>query len=375
MPAPRTATLVNFFFSMPVRTRAAGVDRAEVEEERLRHVLELLADDQLDEVARLDARCGVEVDLGALDRGAHDVARSLVVSALDLLAQVGGERRQERRELGRRRGATGQAVALAVPRLRGSLFVAGTGLDPRLRGRDELVLRRHDLVDEALVLGLRRLHARTLEQDAHQRVLDAEHADGTRDATAAGQQTQGHLGQADLVSAVDRDAVVRSEGDLESATEGRAVDRCDDGLADRLELAQCRLDAFDVLEQGRGVLGLGLRHELEVTAGEEGLLRRGHDDALDRVGVSCDVRGELVDGLGHRVGVCLVHRVGALAGVVEDQVDDPVGDLVADGFSGAGHVGVLVRFRFVRRRSRCPCRRRRRAWRGRSGGRGARARR
>ena len=69
-------------------------------------------------------------------------------------------------------------------------------------------------------------------------VLEAEHADRAGDAAAAGQQAERDLGQADLVAAVGRDAVVTGERDLEAATECGAVDGRDDGLAARLELAQ-----------------------------------------------------------------------------------------------------------------------------------------
>ena len=115
-----------------------------------------------------------------------------------------------------------------------------------LAAGEQLVRRGDDLVDQALGLGLRRLHARALQEDVHQRVLDAEHADRAGDAAATGQQAEGDLGQADLVAAVGRDAVVAGERDLEAAAERGAVDGRDDGLAERLELAQRRLDRLDV---------------------------------------------------------------------------------------------------------------------------------
>jgi hypothetical protein len=72
MPAPRTPTLVAFQRLDALGAQLAGVDRLQVEEERLDHVLRVLADDQVGQVARLDPRGGVEVDLRALDRGGQD---------------------------------------------------------------------------------------------------------------------------------------------------------------------------------------------------------------------------------------------------------------------------------------------------------------
>ena len=78
--------------------RAAGVDRLQVEEERLDHVLGDLAGDQLGEVAALDAARGVEVHLRALDGGGQDRPRRGHRRALELLAQQRRERRQDRRQ-------------------------------------------------------------------------------------------------------------------------------------------------------------------------------------------------------------------------------------------------------------------------------------
>ena len=99
-----------------LRTRLTGVDRLEVEEEGLGHVLELLVADQVDEVARLDPGRGVEVDLRALDGGGEDRPRRRVRSALGLLAQGRRGRRAApararasrgcRRGSGSRRGPT-----------------------------------------------------------------------------------------------------------------------------------------------------------------------------------------------------------------------------------------------------------------------------
>src|SRR5690606_39521714 len=101
----------------------------------------------------------------------------------------------------------GDLVPGAVPRLRGRFLVFGVGLDPRASGDQQLV-GRHDLVDQADLERLGRLVALALQQDVHQRILDAEHARRAGDAAAAGQQAQRDLGEADLVATLRRDAVV-----------------------------------------------------------------------------------------------------------------------------------------------------------------------
>ena len=156
-----------------LRAQRSGVDRLEVEEEGLDHVLGLLVDDQVGEVAALDARGGVEVDLRALDRGAHDRARRGVDRALGLLAQQGGERRQELRQRGRLRGAAGDLVAGAVPRVLRRVLVVLVLEDPRLRGGHELLAGRQHLVDEALGQRALRVELGAGHQHVHQRGLQA----------------------------------------------------------------------------------------------------------------------------------------------------------------------------------------------------------
>src|ERR1044072_5904036 len=98
-----------------LRPQLAGVDRLQVEEERLDHVLRGLVDDQVRQVARLDPRGGVEVERRPLDRGGQDRPRRLVDRTLGLLAQEGRERRQEAGEGRRRRRASRHLVAGLVP--------------------------------------------------------------------------------------------------------------------------------------------------------------------------------------------------------------------------------------------------------------------
>ena len=61
------------------------------------------------------------------------------------------------------------------------------------------------------------------------------------DAATAGQQAEGDLGEAELGPLdVEGDAVVAGQRDLQAATEGGAVDRGDDGLAEGLQAPQQR---------------------------------------------------------------------------------------------------------------------------------------
>ena len=156
---------------------------------------------------------------------------ALKSAPLTCLTRLAGKLAATAASAGRARGAAGDLVALDVPRLDRRVLVALHRLDPRLGGAEQLI-GRDDLVDQALGLGDGRLHARALDEDVHDRVLDAEHPDGAGDAATAGEQAEGDLGQADLVATVRRDAVVTRERDLEAAAECGAVDGRDDGLAD-----------------------------------------------------------------------------------------------------------------------------------------------
>ena len=109
------------------RTRAAAVDRAQVEPEGLDHVLRDLATGEVGEVPALDGQGGVEVDAGTLDRRTHDVVRRRHGCALQLLAQVGRQCGQYPGQRGAGRGAAGHPVALRVP----GLHRIGVGPQPR----------------------------------------------------------------------------------------------------------------------------------------------------------------------------------------------------------------------------------------------------
>ena len=207
-----------------------GVDRLQVEEERLDHVLGALVDDQAGEVARLDPRRGVEVDLRALDRGAEDRPRRGVDGALGLLAQQRREGRAGtapgpgssacRRASCSRRGPT---AGWPPPRRRGA-----RGSTPSRPARSS---SRVGSSSSTRPLASAPCGSNWVPgmQHVHQRGLQAEHAYDARDAAAAGQQAEGGLGQADLDRAVvDGDAVVGGQRDLEATAERGAVDRGDD---------------------------------------------------------------------------------------------------------------------------------------------------
>ena len=172
-----------------------------------------------------------------------------VVRALELLAQVGRERRQHHRQLLVGRASAGHPVAGAVPRLAGH---AGVALHPGDRGREQFVLSGHQLVDETDVLGLGRAHPLPLHQHVQQRVLDAEHPGHPLGAAATGQQAEGHLGQAEAgVGPVHRDAVQAGQAELHPAAERGAVERGHDRPAELLQPAERVLDLLADPVRGR----------------------------------------------------------------------------------------------------------------------------
>ena len=73
-----------------------------------------------------------------------------------------------------------------------------------------------------------------------------------------------------------------------------------------------------------GVVRSESDHALQVTTGEEGLLRAGDDHTGDRILLS----DKAFDGVVHRLAVVLVHHVGRARRVVQRQGDDAVGILV-----------------------------------------------
>jgi hypothetical protein len=244
------------------------------------HVLRDLARRQVDEVASLDHERGVDVDTRAFDRRAQDVVRRRHRRTLELLAQVPGERGQHSGELRRTRRAARHPVPVRVE----TLHRLGIRPDPHARLLEQLRGRGRDLVDEPDPDGIGRVVPLALQQHLHQPVGDAEHAHRPDYAAGARQQAERDFGEAELRRrVVQRDATVTGESDFETAAERRTVQCRDDGLAQRLESAQVGLDLGDALCELRSVLVRHLDEQLEVAAGEEGVLRGRDDHAADRV--------------------------------------------------------------------------------------------
>ena len=262
--------LLDLSGSDTVRAGAAGVDVAEVEEERLDHVLRHRSVGEVDEVPGFDRQRGVDVDARPFDGRGEDRTRGRHRCALGLAAQHRGQPRKHRGQLGRGRGAARDLEALDIPGL--SRF--GVVLDPGLRPRLEFG-GGGEFIDESERLRIGGLELRRGQNRLLQSVLDADHAHRARDASTAGQQTEGDLGEPESCAGVVLccDPVMCGERDLESAAQCRAVQGGDDGLAEGLESAQHGLHALDLRELRLGGFGARLADLVEVASGEEGLLR------------------------------------------------------------------------------------------------------
>ena len=125
------------------------------------------------------------------------------------------------------------------------------------------------------------LHPLALQQHLHQGVLQAEHPDRAGHPATAGQQTERHLGYAELDPVVvGNDPVVAGERDLQAAAERSAVDRGNDRDAQRLQpRGAARLTSSIVSKTSAAFVRLDPRQHLQVAAGEEGLLGAGDHDA------------------------------------------------------------------------------------------------
>ena len=300
-----------------VGTAGAGVDRLQVKEEGGDHVLGNLAAGQFHEVTAFDGEGVVEAHLGAFHGGRHDVARCRVVGAFQLLAQVGRERRQVLRHGRGAGGAAGNLVAFFVPGLLG----LGVGFDPLAGLGQHLFLAVHHLVDDAHGFGFFHFQPLALHQHLHQGVLDAQHAHAAHHAAGAGQQAQADFREAELrFRIVQRDTTVAGQRDFQTAAQGGAVERRDHGFAQGFQAAQLRLAGFHALGEFGGVFRGHFDQVIEVAAGEEGAFRGGDDDAGDLVFFFLQTG----DHLFHGTHVALVHGVGGLLGIVQDQGNDVI---------------------------------------------------
>ena len=351
------------------------LDRVHVEEERVDHVLRDRADDQLGEIARLDAQGGIEIDLRAFHHGRQRVF-GCRVQAAGLLLEHGGGHAQHAGDLGIAGRAAGHLVVLVVPGLLRLRMRFDPGQGRRAQGRGA----GHQFMHQAELQRLARREQLAL-QDVGLRAHQAEQAGHLGDARGAGDEAQRDLGQAELdLGVVHGDAVVADQRDLPAAAQRRAVEAADDRLAQGFERAEVLLRLLDFAEHLRRVGRLQPHRALEVGAGEEGALVRRQHDALDGILVADDLGGDL----GQVVLPLRAHGVDGRSLLVEGDRGDAVLQFVLDGFHEvviAGSTrnpcssGMAVRWmipdqvrddrlRGAPRWSRYPCRRPRTAWPG-----------
>ena len=249
-----------------------------------------------------------------------------------LAAQAGGQIGQ----LGGQRPAGGGAAGDREPGPVPGLARLGVLGDPLLRARQELVDARDQLVDQAQLERLGRAEPLPGQQHLLQPGRDPESAHHAHHSAARRQQPQPDLGQAELAARhVRDDAVVAGQRQLQAAAERGPVDRRHHRPAQGLQRAQLRLDAVQVRGEPRRVGGLQAQQLMEVTAGEERLLRRGEHHPGDVLAFLLQPR----DGVAQRGHEPLGHRVGGLGRVVHGEDDDAVRlGLPADDL-GVGHGG------------------------------------
>src|SRR4051812_40889221 len=98
-----------------------------------------------------------------------------------------------------------------------------------------------DLVDEASASGAARVQS-TPAQDQVQRALQTDQSRQALGATAGWQEAQVHFGLAEYdARRLGNDAIVARQGELETATQGRAVDGGDRGTRQPRQLVTHRL--------------------------------------------------------------------------------------------------------------------------------------
>ncbi len=270
-----------------LRPARALVQLLHGDEQRADHGRRLRRAQHVGEPARFDAQPRVHVHLQAFVDHLQDGAGAGIVVVG--LAPVDGVGRREGHHAGLRpHQAARQTETLHVPR-RHALVA---GLDPFLRGADEIGLR-HDLVDQLHRLGAIDLELLALEQEL-QRVAGRDHARHALGAAGAGEQADLHFRQAEpRLRIVGDDAVMAGEHQFEAAAHAGAIHRGDPRLAAGFQAAveQRQLAAFLEHHPGGGFLafafeqiGIDVAEALqhgEVGAAAEGVLARGDDRALD----------------------------------------------------------------------------------------------
>ena len=111
------------------------------------------------------------------------------------------------------------------------------------------------------------------------------------------------------------------QSEFESAAQCRTAEGGDDRLAEGLEATQHLLEVFDGREFLFGIGRIGRTQLVEVTPGEEGLLRRSQHDTGDVIDVGFEPFHGRLEG-GREV---VVHGVDLGTGLVDDDGDDAIG--------------------------------------------------
>ena len=352
-----------------------ALDGVEIEEEGVDHGLGLLAGHEAGQCTALDAQGGLDVHLQAFDHAGHDGFGRGVQAARVLLDDRRGHHQHLRHgRVGRQ--ATGDLVALGFPGVLGGGVGGNPGQGFRFHLGCGVVARGYEVVHQAQALGLSRTEGLAFHQvglGTHQ----AQVACHLGHATGAGQQAQGHFGQAELgFLVVDGDAVVAHQRHFPAATQRRAVEQANDRFTQGFDGAEVALDALDLFEHPGRVTGSQAHHTLEVGPGEEGGFVGGQQDATDGVLVLHDLGGHFA----HVVLPLQAHGVDRGVGFVEGDGGDAVYESVLDGFHGAmnlvaacamntgarGQFGMQARLTGARRWSQCPCRHPHTGWPGHS---------
>ncbi len=196
---------------------------------------------------------------------------------------------------------------------------------PRLRCWQELLGRRHELVDEAALDGFLRRTPLPLQQPIRERGLQSEHPDHSGHPATTGQDTQRHLGESEFDRVVvDGNPVMTGQRDLQAAAERRPVERRDHRTSEPFQGAQLGLHAFDQLVDPRGVGPGRVEDQRKVGAGDEGLLRAGENDPGHPGEIVSSISVQTLEGHRHRSEVGVVHRVHGRVGIVQRDDDNAV---------------------------------------------------
>ena len=151
--------------------------------------------------------------------------------------------------------------------------------------------------------------------------FQTDHTGQALSAASSRQQSKGDFRKAQLnLVFVQNNPVMARQADFQTTTEGRAIDGCHDGFAAGFEDAHLGFHAVDHVFKGTGVLPGYFVQLFQVTAGKEGFLGGGDNNAADIV--------EIAFNLAHCLRQCRskigVHGVGGLAGHVDGQGQDLV---------------------------------------------------